>query len=351
MAVEVIVIKSIAVDPSFLQQISASMPEWFQQGGVVMWLLLFTSFLVTIISLERIFSWTAYLMKKEHSLINDVFASLNKNEKEQALIFCQTFYTPALSMLKHGIETLPFSPKEKMDSYAKMQISILSQGQALLRGSVVIALLLGCLGTLLGLINSFNTLHLMGIETISAVVGAISDALISMASGFCVALFAFIPYKIFQTQLQKLKQHLENIGSEFNHICQQKHLITNQLSEIMKTQEKRLTNEANDNQTETVAEQSEMPYHYEFKEGSDEVNVSIHKEMQDLHKTSQSSLIDMYKNELNTPTKKRKIANDAPPSLLDMYKNTVNEDQELYGINEVELQEKQETAHLKQVDK
>jgi biopolymer transport protein ExbB/TolQ len=303
MAVEVTVIKSTTVDPTFLQQVSASMPEWFQQGGVVMWILLFTSFLVTITTLERTFSWSNYLMKKEHSLINDVFASLNKNEKEQALIFCQTLYTPALSMLKHGIETLPFSPKEKMDSYAKMQISILSQGQSLLRSSVFIALLLGCLGTLLGLINSFNTLNLMGVETISTVVGALSKALISMASGLCVALFAFIPYKIFETQLQKLKQHLENIGCEFNHICQQKNLITNQLSEIMKTQEKRLTTEANDNETETVAEQSEMPYHYEFEEGSDEVNVNIHEDMQNLNKTSQSSLIEMYKNELNTPAK------------------------------------------------
>jgi hypothetical protein len=34
-----------------------------------------------------------------------------------------------------------------------------------------------------------------------------------------------------------------------------------------------------------------------------------------------------------------------------MYKDTVNKDQELYGINEVELQKQQETAHLRQVDK
>ncbi len=349
MAVEVTVIKSTAVDPTFFQQVASSMPEWFQQGGLVMWLLLLTSFLVTIVTLERTSSWINYLLKKEHFLINDCFASLNKNDKEQALIFCQTIDTPALNMLKHGINTLPFSPKEKMNSYAQKQISILSQGQSILRNAVVIALLLGLLGTTLGLIDSLSSLNQQGIESLSAVIGAVANALIALAFGLCVALLAFIPYKIFQTQLNKLKQHLQNISSEFSHICQQKYLVTNQLSEVMKLQEKRL--DGAHKETTTVAEQSEMPYHYEFKEGSDEVNVNLHNEMQDLNKTSQSSLIDMYKNELNIPSKKKKIADNAPSSLLDTYKDSVNEEQELYGINEVELQEQQETAHLKQTEK
>ncbi|MCP4326528.1 MAG: MotA/TolQ/ExbB proton channel family protein [Alteromonadales bacterium] len=349
MAVEVTVIKSTAVDPTFFQQVASSMPEWFQQGGLVMWLLLLTSFLVTIITLERTSSWVNYLLKKEHFLINDCFASLNKNEKEKALIFCQTIDTPALNMLKHGIDTLPFSPKEKMNSYAQKQVSILSQGQSILRNAVVVALLLGLLGTTLGLIDSLSSLNQQGVETLSAVIGAVANALIALAFGLCVALLAFIPYKIFQTQLNKLQQHLQNISNEFSHICQQKHLVTNQLSEVVKLQEKRLDGAFKE--TTTVAEQSEMPYHYEFKEGSDEVNVNLHNEMQDLNKTSQSSLIDMYKNELNIPSKKKKIADNAPSSLLDTYKDSVNEEQELYGINEVELQEQQETAHLKQTEK
>lgn len=351
MAVEVTVIKNTVASPTIMQQIVASMPDWFQLGGEVMWLLLFTSFLVTIVSLERTFSWFSYLNKKERPIINDIFASLNKKEKVQALIFSQRIQTPAVLMLKRGIEILPFSPKEKMHSYAKVQVGSLSQGQTLLASAVVIAILLGFLGTALELIYSLNNISQMNANANSALIGAIANALIPLATGLCVSLLAFIPYKIFQTQLQKLQQHLEGIGSEFSHICQQKQLITNQLSEIMKLQEKRVAETADDKETETVAEQSEMPYHYEFKEGSDEVNVSLHKDMKDLHKTSQSSLMDMYKNELNVPIKKRKVADNAPPSLLDRYKDSANEVQELYGINEVELQEQQETAHLKQLEK
>jgi len=348
MAVEVTVIKSTAVELDLFQQFAATMPEWFQQGGMVMWLLLFTSFLVTIVSLERAFAWLSYRLKKEHFAINDCFASLNKNEKQQALICCQSLDTPALNMLKQGINSLPFSPKQRMQSYAQHQVSLMLQGQALLQSAVFIALLLGGLGTVLGLIDALSTLNQQGNNNLSALFGAIANALIASALGLSVALFAFIPYKIFQTQANKLDAHLQKISSEFGYICQQKSLITNQISEIMALQEKRLSGKTQ--ATETVAEQSEMPYHYEFKEGSDEVNVSLHKEMNDLHKTSQSSLIDMYKDELQQPSKKKKTDNDAPSSLFETHQDAVDEEQELYGIDEVKLQEKQETAHLKKAE-
>ena len=113
----------------------------------------------------------------------------------------------------------------------------------------------------------------------------------------------------------------------------------------MKLQEKRINGAFTERTTH--ADQSEMPYHYEFKEGSDEVNVSLHTEMQDLHKTSQSSIIDMYKNELNSVTNNKKVVDGSPSPLIERYEEAANETQELYGVDEVELQEQQETAHLK----
>lgn len=354
MAVEVTVIKSTTVDLNFFQQFIAAMPEWFLQGGVVMWLLLLTSFLVTIVSLERAFSWFSYHLKKEHFPLNECLASLNKNEKQQALIHCQKLDTPALNMLKHGIDSLPFSPQQKMDAYAKNQVNLMLQGQALLRSAVIIAILLGFLGTALGLIESLNTLNQQNNSTLSALFGEISHALIATAAGLSVALFAYVPYQIFQNQAEKLKAHLQDISSEFSYICQQKSLVTNQISEIMALQEKRLGSSLH--ATETVAEQSEMPYHYEFKEGSDEVNVSLHKEMKDLHKTSQSSLIEMYKDTLNQGPQKRKRkrknknADNSHSSLFETHQSAVNDEQELYGVDEVKLQEQQETAHLKKAE-
>ena len=309
---------------AIFQEIQQTMPQWFQQGGMVMWLLLLASFLSSIVTLERIFIWGHYHLKQERFALRDCFAALNQQQKMQALQFCRKLDTPALNMLAHGIKALPFSPNEKMESYAEKQISVMSRGQSLLDTVITMAPMLGILGTVLGIIDSFNILSLQGVENPTAVVGGIAQALISTAMGLVVALLALLPYNLFRSFIQKLTLHLEGIGSEFYHICHQKSLITNQASEIMQIQAaSRNDNNAAETKADTVAEQSEMPYHYEFKENSDEINVSLHDEMQDINKITQASL-------------------------LEMYEGGIDDKQEFYGVDEVKLQEQQETACIKE---
>lgn len=307
----------ISASFSVMQQINEAMPLWFQQGGLIMWLLLFTSFLTTVVTLERCFVWTHYHLKKEHFALLDCFAYLNKKEKTNALLACQHVDTPALNMLAFGIKALPFSPNEKMESYAERKIHNMSRGQTLLDTVITLAPMLGILGTVLGIIHSFNILGSQGVDNPTEVVAGIAQALVSTAMGLSVALLALLPFNLFRALLQKLTLHLEGVGSEFYHICQQKSLITNEPSDIMKTQELSRTAEAQEFKY-TVQKDSEMPYHYEFKEGTDEVSVNLHDEMQELHKTSQESLIEMYA-------------------------SAVNEEKE-YGIDEIELQRQQESA-------
>jgi len=304
---------------SVMQQINQAMPLWFQQGGLIMWLLLLTSFLTTIVTLERCFVWTHYYFKKEHFPLLDCFAHLNKKEKTNALLACQRLDTPALNMLAFGINALPFSPNEKMESYAERQIHNMSRGQTLLDTVITLAPMLGILGTVLGIIHSFNILGSQGIDNPTEVVAGIAQALVSTAMGLSVALLALLPFNLFRSLLQKLTLHLEGVGSDFYHICQQKSLVTNELSDIMKIQEQSRAAKDNDQELKYAEQKdSDMPYHYEFKEGTDEVSVNLHDEMKELNKTSQESLVEMYA-------------------------CAVNEKQEYFGVDEIELQKQQES--------
>jgi biopolymer transport protein ExbB/TolQ len=306
---------------SIFQEIHQAMPQWFQQGGIVMWLLLLASFLSTVVTLERLYVWAEYHIKQERFVIRDCFAALTQLQKTRASAVCKKLDTPALNMLAHGIKALPFSPNEKMEAYAEEQISLMSRGQSLLDTVITLAPMLGILGTVLGIIDSFNILSLQGVENPTAVVGGIAQALISTAMGLVVALLALLPYNLFRSFIQKLTLHLEITGGEFHHICQQKRLVNNQASKIAQIQEASLTDKDSAyRKDETIAEHSEMPYHYEFKENSDEVQVKLHAEMKNLNKTTQASLLEMYSESLDNS-------------------------HEYYGVDEVKLQELQETRH------
>ena len=311
MAVNVVI--SSPTETSFLIQLIETMPTWFLQGGVVMWLLLLFSFTTTIVTLERLSAWFSYFPKKEEHALQDCYAALNNHQHSQALRFTQALDTPALVMLNHGIITLPFSPERKMAAYAAKEISLMSKGQSLLRMVFHSAPIIGLLGSTILAGNALSHANM----PISSVLSLI---LTPFSAGLLVALLAQLPYHLFQSFLKQLELHLTQIQSDFLYICQQKELITNKVSTIMQIQEASLNakNTVPNAETDTVADHSEMPYHYNFTDGSDEVNVTIHnKEMIDIAKPSQASLLDMYEESIACK-------------------------HEYYGVNEVALQEQQE---------
>ncbi|MCK5818049.1 MAG: MotA/TolQ/ExbB proton channel family protein [Psychromonas sp.] len=310
MAINVVV--NTPIEISVLTQLTQTMPTWFLQGGAVMWVLLFFSFLTTIITLERLLTWISYFPKKEEYALQDCFAALNNHQQSEALIFTKLLNTPALVMLKQGILALPFSPQSKMKAYAAKEVSLMSKGQSLLRLVFHSAPIIGLLGCTIIASNQLSTPGIL-------IMDALSLALIPLSTGLLVTILAQLPYYLFQVFLKQLRLHLTHVQSEFLYICQQKELVTNKISSIMQAQEESLNSQNNkpNAQTDTVAQHSEMPYHYDFKDGTDEVKVTIHREeMLDIKKPSQASLIEMYEESAC--------------------------ENEYYGVDEVELQEQQE---------
>jgi len=289
MAIDVVV--SAPVEIGLLTQLTQTMPTWFLQGGTVMWVLLLLSFITTIVTFERLLTWISYFPKKEEYVLQDCFAALNNHQKSEAFIFTQRLNTPALGMLKKAILALPFSPQAKMIAYAAKEMSLMSKGQSLLRLVFYSAPIVGLLGST---IITSSALATPGVLTNHA----LSLALIPLSAGLLVTLLAQLPYHIFQMFLKQLSLHLKEVQSDFLYICQQKELITNKISSIMQTQEDSFNSKYDtiNAQTDTVAGHHEMPYHYDFEDGTDKVRVTIHPgEMLDIKKTSQDSLIDMYK--------------------------------------------------------
>ncbi len=287
------------VGTSFLQHIQLSMPTWFQQGGIVMWLLLLASFLVTIVTLERGFTWILYYLQKERQSLNGCFSSLNNNDKTRALLFCQERATPAMLMLQHGIEALPFSPQQKMHSSRDKQLNIMSRGQFLLMTVITLAPALGILGSVFILIESFGLLSAQQNSSGAAIIGAIAHALVATAMGLSIALLALVPYNLFRALAKKLTLHLSAVESEFLHICQQKKLITKVAVEMphrhhqaaLTQQQKPLSLPLQFTEDATLQDEIEQQEEAEYAE-----EATFHEaEVEELEKkVSKESIVKMY---------------------------------------------------------
>ena len=287
---------------SLLDPITHTMPTWFQEGGVVMWPLLLISFLITVVALERLYFWVIYHSQKERFLLQECFAALYNKQKTEALLVCKKLETPALKMISEGISILPFPPKEKMLLDTKKQINLVSRGQSFLHKALIVTPILGILGTLINLINAFSNIEPQESQNIAVLLKTITESLIPVAASLIILLFILIPQQFFRTQIYKITLHLENVRSQFDHICLQKNLIRNNLSEnvntIVKNDNDYLDEERKDYHSKSVSEQTHMPYHYEFSEETGEVNVSLHEQTEDIKRVSTSSIAEMYNNEV-----------------------------------------------------
>ncbi|WP_196604491.1 MotA/TolQ/ExbB proton channel family protein [Pectinatus haikarae] len=77
---------------------------------------------------------------------------------------------------------------------------------------VTLSPLLGLLGTIAGMIQSFNIFSLQAGQPL-AITGGIGEALIATATGLCVAIFALLIHTYFAQQLDKILNDLDRAAS------------------------------------------------------------------------------------------------------------------------------------------
>ena len=77
---------------------------------------------------------------------------------------------------------------------------------------ITIAPMLGILGTVTGIIASFDMLGLAGVEEPKAVVAGIAQALITTAAGLGISIATVFPYNYFSARIEAAQEELEMYG-------------------------------------------------------------------------------------------------------------------------------------------
>ncbi|MBN2645081.1 MAG: MotA/TolQ/ExbB proton channel family protein [Desulfuromonadaceae bacterium] len=91
----------------------------------------------------------------------------------------------------------------------------LQQGLAAIGVLAAVAPLLGLLGTVLGMISTFDSIALFGNGNARAMAGGISEALITTQTGLIIAIAGLYMRNFIQRRTQSLQQRLETLVIEF----------------------------------------------------------------------------------------------------------------------------------------
>ncbi|MCB1615902.1 MAG: MotA/TolQ/ExbB proton channel family protein [Pseudomonadales bacterium] len=191
------------------------MPEWFIQGGPVMWPLLIFSFAVSVVTLERLFFWLMEKQRRDDKLVSACLRQLLEGQVDEIQRLDAAHPDPGVRMIVRGVNELPQNPASRIENLAVNELQRMARGQSLLDTVITMAPMLGILGTVLGIIESFEVLNQSGVADPQSVVGGIAEALITTAAGLCVALLALLPFNIFRSIQSTEIIRLETIGTDF----------------------------------------------------------------------------------------------------------------------------------------
>ena len=189
--------------------------DLFVRGGPVMYPLLFCSIVSLTVIIERSIFWIGVGMRRNQELLDKVLELCRKGDWENIRIEAKGSKNYVIRVLISGILHREYSLSKAMESAAADEISRMGRFMGILDTMITVAPLLGILGTVLGIIESFNMLDSFGIENPQAVTGGIAQALITTATGLAIAIITVFPYNYFNSLIEKAAKTIEKYATSF----------------------------------------------------------------------------------------------------------------------------------------
>lgn len=109
---------------------------------------------------------------------------------------------PIMRVLFAGI-THRSDPEGAMGAAGIAELSLMKRGLVALDTIITLSPLLGLLGTIIGMIDSFKVMSSTGLGQPHAVTGGVAEALIATATGITIAVITLIPYNYFLSRIER----------------------------------------------------------------------------------------------------------------------------------------------------
>ena len=184
-----------------------------QKGGLVMIPLIICSLFVAAITAERYWYFRAETGDTA-ALINALSPALAKGDWGQAIAICRETKGCAAAVARAALERKSrdiLIVEKVIEGAAALKAAKLRDRLQYLEFIVTLAPLLGLLGTVVGMIQSFSVMNIRDGQPF-AITGGVGEALVATATGLCVAIFALVAHAYFTRQLDSLITDMEETG-------------------------------------------------------------------------------------------------------------------------------------------
>ncbi len=155
----------------------------------------------------------------DESFMNNIRAHVQNGNIGAARALCQSTDSPIARMVEKGLMRIgkPLDDIEHaIENVGKLEIFKLEKNTNILAIIAGVAPMFGFLGTIAGMIKTFQDLSTAESLSISTISGGIYVKMFTSAGGLMVGIFAFVAYNILNTMIDRIVNSMET--STFNFI-------------------------------------------------------------------------------------------------------------------------------------
>ncbi|HXH11071.1 MAG TPA: MotA/TolQ/ExbB proton channel family protein [Alphaproteobacteria bacterium] len=187
------------------------MLDFIIKGGPVMAPILLCSVISLAIIVERSLSLRRQRILR-YEILQRIEELLRDRKIPEATTLCKRYPSSMTRILLAAIlnhdKTRP-EIKEIIEDAGRHEVPVLERYLSVLGTIASVATLLGLLGTITGMIKTFNVIAALGYGHPEALAGGISEALITTAAGLGVAIPTLVVYNYFTSKVDSLVIEME----------------------------------------------------------------------------------------------------------------------------------------------
>jgi biopolymer transport protein ExbB len=186
-----------------------------------MYPLLACSIIALTVIIERTIFWISTHLKRDQELVNEVLELYRHQNWEAIRGKVSGSKDYVIRVLVSGILHRDFSMGKAMESAASEEIKRMQRFNSVLDTMITVAPLLGILGTVMGIIHSFDILgQTGGVAEPREVTAGIAQALITTATGLSIAILVLFPFKYFNSRVEDAASTMERYATSLEIVHQ-----------------------------------------------------------------------------------------------------------------------------------
>lgn len=200
--------------------------ELFKHGGPIMWPIALVSFVAITAVLERTIFLVRERTRREPEVVAKMFDHIEERQFEAAIRLSKGSKDFVARILGEALTYKDYSLSSAFQRAASLELSRMQTGIPVLDTCVTAAPLLGLLGTVTGMMNTFGALGEGDIAASAGkITGGVGEALIATACGLMIAIVGLIPYNILNSRVEAAKREITQASYTLDLIIKKAELV------------------------------------------------------------------------------------------------------------------------------